>query len=195
MRIVAAAPTDLLIEGCLPNRPLIVASEYERITRTWTAQKNLEARFVRSWGATEVLPPEDADCIVDNTATGSTLEANRLTIVDTLMSSSTRLYANPRALENSESRERIEALVLLLRSVLEARCRVMIEVNVAANVLDRVIELVPAMRRPTVARLAGEEAFALKAAVFRNQLAGLIPRLKKAGASDLVVSRIDQIVP
>jgi ATP phosphoribosyltransferase len=195
VRIVAAAPTDLLVDGTLPDRPLIVASEYARITQDWITEKNLEARFVRSWGATEVLPPEDADCIVDNTASGATLEANRLTIVDTLMRSSTRLYANPRSLECPTNRERIEALVLLLRSVLEARSRVMIEVNVAADVLDRVVALVPAMRQPTVAQLAGSDAFALKAAVPRTALARLIPQLKKAGASDLVVSRIDQIVP
>jgi ATP phosphoribosyltransferase len=195
VRIVAAAPTDLLVDGALPDRPLIVASEYARITQAWIAEKNLEARFVRSWGATEVLPPEDADCIVDNTASGATLEANRLAIVDTLMCSSTRLYANPRSLECPTHRERIEALVLLLRSVLEARSRVMIEVNVGAEVLDRVVSLVPAMRQPTVARLAAGDAFALKAAVPRTALARLIPQLKKAGASDLVVSRIDQIVP
>mgnify|MGYP001412807928 CR=1 FL=1 len=195
VQIVAAAPTDLLEEGRLPRRPLIIASEYERITRNWIREENIEARFVRSWGATEVLPPEDADCIVDNTATGSTLEANRLTIVDTLMTSSTRLYANPRAMDNPESRERIEALVMLLQSVLEARARVMLEVNVEAAYLDQVISLVPAMRQPTVARLTIGEAYALKAAVPREELPKLIPELKKAGASDLVVSRIDQIVP
>ncbi len=78
VRIVAAAPESILEDGRLPTRPLIVASEYARLTQEWIRQQDLNATFLRSWGATEVLPPEDADCIVDNTATGSTLAANRL---------------------------------------------------------------------------------------------------------------------
>ena len=89
--IVAAAPAAILNGGQLPDRPLIVASEYARLTQVWMREKGIEGRFLRSWGATEVLPPEDADCIVDNTATGTTLRANGLRIVDTLMTSSTRL--------------------------------------------------------------------------------------------------------
>jgi ATP phosphoribosyltransferase len=97
VRVVAAAPAPLLIGGTLPDQRLVVASEYELLTRAWIKQSGLDARFVRSYGATEVFPPEDADLIVDNTATGSTLEANDLQIVDVLMKSSTRLYACPAA--------------------------------------------------------------------------------------------------
>ena len=121
VRIVSAAPESLLNNGRLPNRPLVVASEYARLTQEWIQRTELNATFLRSWGATEVLPPEDADCIVDNTATGSTLTANRLEIIDTLMTSSTRLYANPRALANPDRRRLIEDFVLLLTSVIEAR--------------------------------------------------------------------------
>ena len=144
-------------------------------------------------GATEVLP-EDADCIVDNTATGSTLRANRLTIIDTLMSSSTRLYAHPRALDNRDARSRIEAFALLLRSVLDARRRVMIEFNVDSARLEGTLPLIPAMREPTIAHLQNGVGVAVKAAVPKTQLAQLIPTLKEAGATDIVVSRIDQIV-
>ena len=91
---------------------------------------------MHSYGATEVFPPEDADCIVDNMATGETLRANGLVVVDELMRSSTRLYANAHALEREAKRERIERLVLLLRSVLDARQRVMLEVNVPADRLE-----------------------------------------------------------
>ena len=97
VKLVAAAPVDLLVDGKLPNQPLVIASEYEKITRAWIAESGLDATFVRAHGATEVFPPEDADCIVDNTATGSTLRANNLDIVDELMRSSTRMYANPRS--------------------------------------------------------------------------------------------------
>ncbi len=192
--IVAAAPESLLVDGTLPDRPLVVASEYARLTEQWMREAGVDGRFVRSWGATEVLPPEDADCIVDNTATGSTLRANRLEIVDTLMQSSTRLYANPRVLDAPASRDRIEALVLVLQSVLDARRRVMVELNVAGDDLDSVLSILPAMRSPTLSALQGNAGSAVKAAVPKSGLADLIPALRKAGATDIVVSRIDQIV-
>lgn len=195
VRIVAAAPEALLEEGRLPNRPLVIASEYARITQAWIDRKGLDGTFVRSWGATEVLPPEDADCIVDNTATGSTLIANRLEIIDTLMTSSTRLYANPRALEEPARRSLIEDFVLVLRSVIEARARVMVEFNVPRDALDAVLRSVPCMREPTIASLYRSGDFAVKIAVLRSELADLIPDLKRLGATDVVVARLDQIVP
>ena len=124
VKVVAAAPLTTLVDGELPKRALLVASEYERLTKRWIEERGMNAQFVRSYGATEVFPPEDADCIVDNSATGSTLRANGLEIVATLMTSSTRLYANPKALENPAKREPIERFVLLVRSVLDARRRV-----------------------------------------------------------------------
>ena len=194
VRIVAAAPEKLLLDGALPKKPLVVASEYARITQIWMQEQGIEGRFVRSWGATEVLPPEDADCIVDNTATGSTLVANRLQIVDTLMTSSTRLYANPRTLEDPTARDRIEALVLVLQSVLDARRRVMVELNVTQSKLETVLSILPAMRKPTLSQLQGDAGSAVRAAVPKSGLATLIPSLRRAGATDIVVSRIDQIV-
>ncbi len=194
VKIVAAAPENLLEGGELPDRPLVVASEYSRLTQSWIAKRGLSATFLRSWGATEVLPPEDADCIVDNTATGSTLAANRLAIIDTLMTSSTRLYANPRVLEDAAKRSLIEDFVLLLTSVITARDRVMLECNVSKEALERVVQIVPCMREPTISPLYSEAAFAVKVAVPRNKLSALIPGLKRNGATDIVVSRIDQIV-
>ena len=161
VQIVAAAPTTILRDGRLPDRPLVVASEYERLTRGWVERRGLDARFVHSYGATEVFPPEDADLIVDNTATGSTLQANGLEVVDRLMESSTRLYANADALERPQRREAVDRLVLLVRSVLEARIRVMVEVNVAADRLDAVLSVLPCMRQPTVSTVAGTGGFAV----------------------------------
>ncbi|MGD8440876.1 MAG: ATP phosphoribosyltransferase [Holophagae bacterium] len=195
VRVVAAAPGELAPNGVLPTGPLVVASEYERLTRSWIADRDLDATFVRSYGATEVFPPEDADLIVDNTATGSTLEANNLVIVDELMASSTRLYANPDALSNPERRRAIDGLVLLVNSVLEARRRVMVEVNVAPDRLDEVLAVLPCMRRPTVSQLAGGGGFAVKAAVPRDDLPSVMPRIKGAGGCDIVVTRLAQIVP
>jgi ATP phosphoribosyltransferase-like protein len=184
-----------LVDGGLPDQHIVIASEYERLTRQWIDEAGLDASFVRSYGATEVFPPEDADCIVDNTATGSTLKANDLEIVHTLMTSSTRLFANPRAMEIPEKREQIENLRLVLTSVVEARKRVMLEVNVSRDQLDRVIEVLPCMREPTISELHGEGGYAVKAAVPRSALATLIPELKSRGGADIVVSSLSQIVP
>ena len=189
VQIVAAAP------GELPDRRVVVASEYERLARAWIADRGVAADFVRSYGATEVFPPEDADVIVDNTATGATLEANGLRVIDVLMQSSTRLYANPRTLEDAARRRRIEDLVLLLRSVLDARRRVMLEVNASAECLDAVVAALPAMRRATVSPLFGNHGYAVKAAVPRDALPLVIPAVKAAGGTDVVVSRLSQIVP
>jgi ATP phosphoribosyltransferase-like protein len=195
VRIVAAAPAELLEDGALPSRHLVVASEYERLSRRWIADRGLDASFVPSYGATEVFPPEDADLIIDNTATGSTLDANGLKVVDQLMTSSTRLYANREALEDPDHRATIDRLVLLIRSVLEARRRVMVEVNVTADCLQAVLEALPCMRQPTVSSLAGDDGFAVKAAVPRDQLPEVIPLLKARGGTDVVVTKLAQIVP
>jgi len=195
VRLVAAAPEDLLEGGRLPDRPLLVASEYGRLTRQWIADRGLDAKLVHSYGATEVFPPEDADCIVDNTATGSTLAANALEIVDELMTSSTRLYASPEALDRPERRDRIERLVMLLESVLAARQRVMLELNVGRDQLDAVIAMLPCMREPTISTLHGEAGYAVKAAVPRSGLTTLIPELKAHGGTDIVVTGLAQIIP
>lgn len=195
VRLVAAAPRELLVQGRLPERELIVASEYQNLAKAWIERRALRARFVRSYGATEVFPPEDADCIVDNTASGATLAANGLSVVDELQSSSTRLYANPTALEDPWKREQAERLVLLLRAVLESRRRVMLEVNVSADRLEAVVAILPCMREPTVAPLHGGAGFAVKVAAPRESLPELIPRIKAAGGTDIVVTRPSQIVP
>jgi ATP phosphoribosyltransferase len=195
VRIVAAAAESMLEDGRLPRRRLVVASEYERLAKSWIDDRSLDATFVRSYGATEVFPPEDADVIVDNTATGETLAANGLAIVDDLMISSTRLYASQAAVSEPDKKAAIDGLVLSLRSVLDARKRAMLELNVALADLDAVIDALPAMREPTVAMLHGGAGMAVKAAVPRGDLPRLIPRLRRLGATDIAVSRLEQIVP
>jgi ATP phosphoribosyltransferase len=195
VRIVAAASEALLDDGRLPDRHLVVASEYERLTRDWIAGRGLDASFVHSFGATEVFPPEDADLIVDNTATGETLAANGLAIVEELMPSSTRLYASPGAVADPDKKGAIDGLVLSLRSVLEARKRAMLELNASLEDLDAIIDALPSMREPTVAMLHGGSGMAVKAAVPRGDLPRLIPLLKQLGATDIAVSKLEQIVP
>ncbi len=195
VRLVVAAPDALLEGGRLPDRPVVVASEYRRLTEAWVRTSGARATFLRSYGATEVFPPEDADCIVDLTQSGSTLRANGLTIVAEVLRSSTRLYAHPRALDDRQRRERVDALVLLLRSALAARSRVMLEVNVPEAHLGAVVAAMPCMKMPTLARLHGEGGYAVKAAVTRESLPGLIPELKARGGTDIVVYELSHLVP
>ena len=194
VRVVAAAPASLMRDGRLPDRRLVIASELEKLTRRWIEDRGLDATFVHSYGATEVFPPEDADVIIDITSTGETLTANGLSVIDVLMTSSTRLYASSRALDTPSKKRQMDGFVLSLRSVLEARGRAMIELNVTEPDAERVIEILPSMREPTMAALHGGAGFAIKAAVPRAELPALIPKLKERGAEDIVVSSLEQIV-
>lgn len=195
VRLVAAAPAGMLVDGRPPRRPLVIASEYERITREWMSSSGYDARFVRSYGATEVFPPEDADCIVDIAASGDTLRAQNLVVFAELMLSSTRLYASRGAWNDHAKRASIDRLAMLLGSVLEARLRVMLEVNVGRAALESVIAVLPCMREPTVSTLHGDAGYAVKAAVPRADLPRLIPEIKARGGTDIVVTQISQIVP
>jgi ATP phosphoribosyltransferase len=195
VRLVAAAPASTLIDGRPPRRQIIIASEYERITREWIAARGYDDRFVRSYGATEVFPPEDADCIVDIAASGDTLRAQNLIVFDELMRSSTRLYAGRQAMADPLRRAAIERLAMLLRSVLDARRRVMLEVNVTRSALEAVVAVLPCMREPTISTLHGDAGFAVKAAVPRADLPTLIPEIKARGGTDIVVTQLSQIIP
>lgn len=195
VKVVAAAHEDLLVDGALPDRRLILASELERLATGWIQKRGLQANLIHSYGATEVFPPEDADVIVDIMATGETLAANGLVVVDVLMESSTRLYASRQAMDAPGKKARLDDLVLSLRSVLEARGRVMVELNVTTDDLEAVVGALPSMREPTIAALHGASGVAVKAAVPRSVLHDLIPALKEKGATDIVVSRLEQIVP
>lgn len=180
-------------EAC--GRRPILASEYESISRTWIADNIPDAEFIRSYGATEVFPPEDADLIIDNCASGRTLRANNLVIIDTIMTSSTRLYASKSAWGNPEKRSAAESLVLILKSVLEARKRVMLEVNVSAENLEELVKILPCLRSPTLSPLEGGKDFAVRVAAPRNILADLIPEIKRRGGTDIVVTELCQLVP
>jgi ATP phosphoribosyltransferase len=194
--LVAAVPAGIADDFLINNaQPIVIATEYLRLTERWVTQTGLAATCVRSFGATEVFPPEDSDCIVDITATGSTLQANGLRVIATLMQSSTRMYCSPAAWQVPEKREGIESFTMLLRSVLDARGRVMLELNVTSDALNQVVQLLPAMREATISALHGSQGYAVKAAINRSLLPSLIPQLKRAGGSDIIITNPSQIVP
>ena len=190
VRIVAAAPGD---SGIDRGRSIRIATEMPCIASRWARSRGLDFSIVQSWGATEVLPPEDADAIVDIAQSGATLAANGLKVCETISRSSTRIYAAGRALACPKRRPTIDRLVDLLSSVLEARSRYLIDLNVSAQRLGRVIGILPCMREPTVSPLVGD-GFAVRAAVPRAGFPDLIAEIKAAGGTDLVVSEARQVI-
>ncbi len=193
VRIVAAIPEKTSL-AALRQRPIVAASEYENLARRFLDRQKLRYEFIRTYGATEVFPPDDADLIVDNTSSGRTLRAHQLKVVEVLLESSTRLVAGRAALAVPAKRERIEELVLLFRSLLDARKRVMLEMNVPGDMLDELVALLPCMRSPTVARLFGGQGYSVKTAVYRCEVAELLPRLKRFGASDILEYEFRKVV-
>ena len=194
VRIVAAAPKGVELAELLARPRLVVVSEYEELTRQWLEGLGVDYRFVRSYGATEVFPPEDADLIVDNTSTGQTLQDNGLHIVATVMRSTTRIIANHAAMVDPARREIIDELMLLIRAVLDARERVLLEMNIAHNLLEPLTARLPAMKSPTVARLYGSDDYAVKVVVPRAQVPRLVPELKRLGATDILEMAIRKVI-
>jgi ATP phosphoribosyltransferase len=189
--IVAAAP-----RGFRPDRrrPVVVASEYERLARRFSRVRFRRCIVLRTYGATEVFPPDDADVIVDNMASGRTLRGHNLRVIAALLSSSTLFIANRRALRDPFKRRRIEELKTLFRAVLDARERVMLEMNVEAERLEAVVRVLPCMRAPTVAPLFAGRGYAVKVAVRKREAAALITRLQRMGARDILETEFRKVV-
>ncbi len=194
VRIVAAAPADCDEAELLARPRLVVVSEYESLTRRWLDARGARYHFMRSYGATEVFPPEDADLIVDNTASGRTLVENNLKILDTLLRSTTCLVANKQALDNPEKLRIIEELLLLFRAVLDGRQRVLLEMNIDEARLGLLVQALPCMKSPTISKLYGDGGFAVKVAVPKQDVAKLLPELKRLGATDILETGIRKVV-
>ncbi|MCL2210168.1 MAG: ATP phosphoribosyltransferase [Treponema sp.] len=190
--IVAAVPQDY-DDKKLHSKKLVVATEYVNLAEAWLKTSGYDYRILRTYGATEVFPPDDADMIIDNTSSGQTLRDNGLRVTATLLESSTRFIASRSALADSEKRGRIEELAMLFRAVLDGRERVMLEMNIPKELFESLADL-PAMRSPTVAALFGDAGYAVKIAVKRNEVPDLIPKLKKLGALDIVEYDLRKVV-
>ncbi len=191
VQIVCAIPSKYSIKE-LKKRKIIVASEYENISRQFLNKKKYKFELIRTYGATEVFPPDDADMIIDNTSTGTTLAEHNLKVVATVMESSTRFIANRKAMKKKE--KEINKLKMLFNAVLDARKKVLLEMNVPADKLEKLVKFLPCMRSPTVAPLYKEEGYAVKIAVDKSDVLDLIPKLKKYGAKDILEYEISKVV-
>ncbi|WP_444996538.1 ATP phosphoribosyltransferase [Aliikangiella sp. IMCC44359] len=185
VKIVTCIPEDWDWQE-MQKRKLIVASEYKNISTDYLNKLGINYQLLRSYGATEVFPPEDADMIIDNTSTGTTIRANRLKIVDTVMESSTQFIANSGVLEDTGKRKDIEDLLTLMQAVINGRERVLLEMNCTSEKINSIVSLLPSMRYPTVSPLYQDKGFAVKAAVKKSEIRDLLPKLIKAGATDIL---------
>jgi ATP phosphoribosyltransferase len=171
-----------------------IATELVRATEAYFQRLGVPVNVEFSWGATEVKPPVLADAIVEVTETGSSLRANRLRIIDTLMASNTQLIANGRALADDWKRTKIDNIALLLKAAIEAQGRVGLMLNVKREDLDGILSLLPALQRPTVSSLSDAEWVAVNTIIEERTVRELIPRLKAARAQGIVEYPLNKIV-
>ena len=191
---VLAAPEDSPFARVEDLNGKRIATELVRVTRNYFTQKGLDVDIEFSWGATEVKPPVLADAIVEATETGSTLRANRLRILDTIMESNTQLIANGRAMADGWKKGKIENIALLLTAAIEAQGRVGLMLNVPQSQLLSILALLPALQRPTVSSLSDPEWVAVNTILEEKTARDLIPRLKAAGGQGIVEYPLNKIV-
>lgn len=196
VKIVLAVPREAGITSPEQIKPdSRISTEFPNLTKAYFEGLGIPVRIFLSYGATEAKVPHIVDAIVDLTETGATLRRNGMEIVDVLLESHTQLIANPKAYADPEKRQAIEELKILLQGAIEARSRVLVKLNVDAAHLDEVVELLPAMRAPTVSPLAEEGYFAVETLVPKAAINILIPQLKAVGAEDIVELPVTKIVP
>jgi ATP phosphoribosyltransferase len=194
VRWVLAVPDDGPIESVKDLEGKVIATEVVNLTKKYLARHNVNARVEFSWGATEVKVPQLADAIVEVTETGSSLRANRLRIVDTVLESRTVFIANHEALADPWKNEKISNLALLLAGAIAAYTKVGIMLNVRKAQLAAVLGVLPALKNPTVSTLSDPEWIAVNTIIDENIVRTIIPRLKAAGAQGIVEYPLNKIV-
>jgi len=194
VRWVLAAPESSAITSVDDLNGKTVATELVRVTRHYFKERGIQVKVEFSWGATEVKPPVLADAIVEATETGSTLRANRLSILETIMESNTQLIANKTALADPGKRDKLENVALLLKAAIEAQGRVGLMLNVRRADLASILALLPALQRPTISSLSDDHWVAVNTIIEEKTVRDLIPKLKKAQAQGIVEYPLNKIV-
>ena len=192
---VIAVPNESRIRSIKDLNGKRIATELVGFTKRYLKAKKIRAEVDFSWGATEVKPPHLADAIVELTETGSSLRANNLRVVETILESSTRFIANRKAWQSAWKRQKMENLVMLLKGALAAEEKVGMKMNVRQTDLKRVLSLLPAMHSPTISLLSDEGWYDLDVVIDEKKVRELIPKLKKAGASGIVEYQLNKVIP
>jgi ATP phosphoribosyltransferase len=194
VRWVLAVPEASTYQRAEDLGNLIIATELVNVTRKYFEKKQVPVQVDFSWGATEVKPPVLADAIVEVTETGSSLKANRLRIIDTVLESNTQIIANKAAWLVSEKRRKIENLALMLRGAMDAQDRVGLMLNVRKKDLAAVLSVLPALQKPTVSTLSDENWLAVNTIIEESLAWEIIPRLKEANGQGIVEYPLNKVV-
>jgi ATP phosphoribosyltransferase len=192
---VVAVPMDSKIRGLKDLNGKRVATELVGFTKRYFRAKGIKAEVDFSWGATEVKPPYLADAIVEITETGTSLRANNLRIVETIIESTTRFVANRKAWHDRWKRQKMENIALLLKGALAAEEKVGLKMNVPERSFKRILSLLSAMHSPTVAPLSDKGWYAIDVVIAERTVRDIIPKLKNAGASGIVEYALNKVIP
>lgn len=195
LRWVLAVPNDSPIRTVRDLEGKRIATEVVQLTRQYLREKGVHAEVEFSWGATEVKAPLLVDAIVEATETGGSLRANGLRIVDELVVSTTRLIANKESWKDPWKREKTENLVTLLQGAIAAELKVGIKMNVETDRLDDLVKMLPAMKNPTISHLYDPKWVAVEIVVDEATVRDLIPRLRRAGARDIIEYPLNKVIP
>ena len=194
VRWVLAVPEKSSVQSVNDLEGKIIATELVKVTERYLAQNGVKAKVEFSWGATEVKPPVLADAIVEVTETGSSLRANGLRIVETVLESNTKFFANTSAWEDAWKRQKMETVVMLLKGAIEASGKVGLMLNVQRADLENVLAVLPALKRPTISNLSDPDWVAVNTVVEEKTVREIIPRLKAANAQGIVEYPLNKIV-
>lgn len=195
VRWVIAVPNDSKIKTVKDLKGKRIATELVGFTKRYLKSKGVKAEVDFSWGATEVKPPHLADAIVELTETGTSLKANNLRIVDTILTSSTRFIANRKAWKDRWKRQKMENIVMLLKGALAAEEKVGLKMNVHQKSIKKVMSILPSMHSPTISTLTDEGWYDLDVVIDERTVRDIIPRLKKAGATGIVEYQLNKVIP
>jgi ATP phosphoribosyltransferase len=172
-----------------------IATEAVNITKQYLRGHQIQAEVEFSWGATEAKTPELVDAIVEITESGSSLRANKLRIIDTVLESSVRLIANKSSYQDAWKRQKIDSMAMLLQGAIRATGKVGLKMNIKKRDIAAVMEVLPAMKRPTISELIGNEWVALETIIDEKVVRMIIPQLKKAGAEDIIEYPLNKVIP
>lgn len=194
VRWVVAVPENSSIKSIQDLDGKRIATEAVNLTKRFLKKNNINAEVEFSWGATEAKTPELVDAIVEITESGSSLRANKLRIVDTVLESTVRLIANPESYRDPWKQNKINNLGLLLQGAIQASGKVGLKLNLKKSDIEKIRDILPAMKRPTVSPLVGNEWVALETIIEENIVREIIPKLKQAGAEDIIEYALNKVI-
>ena len=195
IKLVLAVAEDSDINSVADLEGKRVATELVNVTRNYLRDNGVTAAVEFSWGATEVKVPHLVDAIADLTETGSSLRANKLRVIATILESTTKLHANRAAWDDPWKREKLESISILLQGALRARSKLGLKMNVPENVLSEILSILPAMKQPTISKLVDIDWVAIEIILDETQARNLIGPLKSAGAQDIILYPLSMVIP